>query len=84
MPGLANDFVADAAVDAAFAGFAQMGLVKGTAAAVITPIAAGVVSWPCRWWLSAGWAIWCCVHWMMARSRIRQPTAGRMSPPATA
>jgi hypothetical protein len=44
MPGLANDFVADAAVDAAFAGFAQMGLVKGTAAAVITPIAAGVVT----------------------------------------
>jgi hypothetical protein len=44
MPGLANDFVADAAATAAFAGFAQMGLVKGTAAAVITPIAAGVVT----------------------------------------
>jgi hypothetical protein len=44
MPGLANDFVADAAATAAMHSFAQMGLVKGIAAVVITPIAAGVAT----------------------------------------
>lgn len=44
MPGLASDFVADAAATAAMNSFAQMGLVKGTAAALIAPIAAGVVT----------------------------------------
>jgi len=42
--GYGNDFVADRAADAAISGFAQMGLVKGGAAALITTVGAGVVT----------------------------------------
>lgn len=39
-----NDFAVDRAADAAIAGFAQMGLVKGSLAAVVTTVGAGVVT----------------------------------------
>lgn len=42
MAGLGNDFAADAAAEAAIEGFAAMGVVKGTAAALGTTVAAGV------------------------------------------
>lgn len=42
MAGLGNDFVADAAADAAIEGFMAMGAAKGTLAAVATPVAAAV------------------------------------------
>jgi hypothetical protein len=42
MSGLGNDYVSDAAADAAIAGFAQLGAAKGTLAAAATTVAAGV------------------------------------------
>lgn len=44
MAGLGNDFVADVAADAAIAGFMKMGAVKGTVAAVATPVIAGAMT----------------------------------------